>query len=282
MNIGQALVAPGPDEERQSQAVSSSCTTVCHHAQPEARVNKHEPRDYQLASIADFWSRVETEWRKPILVAPTGSGKTVTAAEIIRQAVEKGQRVVVVVHRRELVRQTSRKLYDAGVKNHGIIAAGFPPRPTAPVQIASVQTLYARALRTRKIDLPPAELVVVDECHHARARIWHGIINAYPGAVILGLTATPARGDGRGLGNIFDYLIESATIPQLIERGFLVQPIYYAPSKPDLEGVHVRHGDYVESELAERMNTKKLVGDIAEQLHKITKGERRVTSVKEV
>jgi DNA repair protein RadD len=132
-----------------------------------------------------------------------------------------------------------------------------------------------RALRSRRIDLPPAELIVVDECHHARARTWQEIIEAYPNAVVLGLTATPARGDGRGLGNIFDCLIESATIKELIERGFLVSPVYYAPTRrPDLEGVHIRRGDYVESELAERMNTAKLVGDIVEHYHRITKAQR--------
>jgi DNA repair protein RadD len=108
---------------------------------------RHAPRDYQLASIADFWSRVEAEWRKPILVAPTGSGKTVTGAGIIAQEVAKGWRVIVVVHRRELVEQTSRKLFDAGVE-HGIIAAGFPLRPSAPVQVCSIQTLHARAAIT--------------------------------------------------------------------------------------------------------------------------------------
>src|SRR5262249_10821812 len=197
-------------------------------------------RDYQVASIADFWNCVEATWRKSILVAPTGSGKTVTGGEIIRQAVGRDWRVVVVTHRRELVKQTSLKLYDAGVKDHGIIAAGFPPRPSAPVQVCSVQTLHARAIRSQRIELPPAELIVIDECHHARARTWQAIIEAYSNAIVLGLTATPARGDGRGLGNLFDGLIESATVRELIERGFLVPPVYYAPSRPDLDGVHIR------------------------------------------
>jgi superfamily II DNA or RNA helicase len=84
----------------------------------------------------------------------------------------------------------------------GIVKAGFPPRPSAPVQVCSIQTLHERAVRRRSIDLPDAKLVFVDECHHARAQTYQSIIDAYPNSVIIGLTATPCRSDGRGLGNI--------------------------------------------------------------------------------
>ena len=107
------------------------------------------------------------------------------------------KRILVLAHRRELIQQTSRKLYDLGI-DHGIIAAGFTSRPNEPVQVASVQTLHARAVRTARMGLPDADMVVVDEAHHVRARSYQKILSAYPNAVILGLTATPCRGDGRG------------------------------------------------------------------------------------
>jgi superfamily II DNA or RNA helicase len=90
---------------------------------------------------------------------------------------------LVLAHRRELLTQTSAKLSDAGVSDHAILAAGFPFRPLAPVEVAAIQTLHARGIRTRKIDLPKADLVVVDEAHHCRAPTYERILEAYPEAI---------------------------------------------------------------------------------------------------
>jgi superfamily II DNA or RNA helicase len=125
------------------------------------------------------------------------------------------------------------------------------------------------------MELPPAHLVVVDEAHHARAATYQLLLAAYPDSVILGLTATPCRGDGRGLGNIFQVLIECPSVAELIGGKYLVPTKVFAPVRPDLTGVHVRHGDYVENELSTRMNTPKLVGDVVE--HWCRLGERRLT-----
>jgi superfamily II DNA or RNA helicase len=184
--------------------------------------------------------------------------------------------VLFLDHRRELTKQASRKLHDLGV-DHGIIQAGFPARPGERVQIASIQTLHARAVRSRSIQLPPADLVVVDEAHHCRAVTYQYLLAAYPNAVIFGLTATPCRADGRGLGNRFQVLIECPSVAELIAGGYLVGTKVYAPTKPDLVGVHVKRGDYVECELADRMNTAKLVGDVVE--HWCRLGEQRQTVV---
>jgi len=112
------------------------------------------------------------------------------------------------------------------------------------------------------MELPPAELIFVDEGHHAPARTYQQIVDAYPDAILVGLTATPTRADGRGLGNIFETLIECPQIAELIKLGRLVKPKIYAPAPPDLRGVHIRQGDYVVNELSERINTDQLVGDI--------------------
>ena len=145
------------------------------------------------------------------------------------------------------------------------------------MQVASVQTLHARAVRSGSIELPPADLVVVDEAHHSRAATYQRLLAAYPNAVILGLTATPCRGDGRGLGKIFELLIECPSVTELIAGQYLVGAQVYAPVRPDLAGVHIKRGDYVESELAARMNTAQLVGDVVE--HWCRLGERRPTVV---
>ena len=110
-------------------------------------------------------------------------------------------------------------------------------------------------------------VVVVDDSGFMRIAL-RKIIEAYPDAVLIGLTATPCRGDGRGLGGIFSCLIEAPQIPDLIELGFLVKTRVYAPIRPNLRGVRIRRGDYVEGELAERMDNPKLVGDIVTHWHK--------------
>jgi DNA repair protein RadD len=232
-----------------------------------------ELRAYQVDVIEECRQEIKANHNKIIVVAPTGSGKTIIAGSVIKSAVAKGSRVLVLAHTREIIQQTSDKLSAEGIE-HGIIQAGFQPRDAA-VQVGTVQTLWSRAVRTNRMELPPADLLIVDECHHATAQTWRKIINAYPQAVLIGLTATPCRGDGRGLGGIFNALVECPQVAELIAQGFLVGTRVYAPAEPDLSGIRTRAGDYVENQLAQRMDRDELVGDIVQHWHKF--GERRKT-----
>ena len=232
-------------------------------------------RPYQLDVIARVEAEIAAGKRRILLVAPTGAGKNVMAAAMIDDAVQHRRRVLFLAHRRELIKQTSAKLFAVGV-GHGILQAGFPPRPCEPVQVASIATLHARAVRTRTIDLPNADLVIVDEAHHIRARTYARVVEEYPDAVILGMTATPCRSDGRGLGNAFDVLVECASVAELIKQKHLVPTRVYAPSIPDLKGVRIERGDFVESQLAARMDLPKLIGDIVEHWHKYAERRRTV------
>jgi DNA repair protein RadD len=232
-------------------------------------------RPYQVV-VVDRVERMLGTASRPLIVAPTGSGKTVIAAEIINRVVEGGGRVLVIAHRREIITQTRDKLIAAGVIP-GMVLAGFERelRPMAAVQIAGIQTLNARAMRSNKMPMPAATIVIVDEAHHARAKTYQAVIDQYPDALIIGLTATPCRGDGRGLGNIFTELLEAPQVAELISGGFLVGAKVYAPVDPNLQGVKTRTGDYVIEQLARRMNTDQLVGDIVTDWLK--HGERRKT-----
>jgi DNA repair protein RadD len=217
-------------------------------------------RPYQSQAIVDIELAIN-DAEAPLYVLPTGAGKTVVAAQIIERAVAAGKRVLVLTHRREILKQTSLKL-SGGNFEHGLIQAGLNVDLEYPVQIASIQTLWARCMRTDKVPLPAANVIIIDEAHHARR---------------IGPTATPCRSDGRGLGNYFTRIIEGPQIPELIADKWLVPTIYYAPVDPDLRGVHTRQGDYVVSQLADRMNRDDLVGDIVSNWHKFA--ERRRTSV---
>jgi DNA repair protein RadD len=230
-------------------------------------------RPYQTDVVDAIEQTIANGVRRILLVAPTGSGKTVVAAGLIAAT---PRRVLVVAHRREIVNQTSAKLTARGT-HHGIIQAGDDDklRPMAAVQVASIQTLHARAIRSNVMPMPFADLLVIDEAHHACAMTYQKVIGAYPDAIILGLTATPCRGDGRGLGGIFKTLLECPQVPDLIEQSYLVKSRVYAPVDPDLRGVKTQAGDYVETQLAERMDRDKLVGDIVTHWHKF--GERRRT-----
>jgi DNA repair protein RadD len=226
-------------------------------------------RDYQERLI----EKIEATIERDLLVLATGGGKTVIAGAIIERAVEIGRRVLVLTHRREILSQTSR----AVLFGHGLIQAGLNLDLDYPLQIASVQTLHARCMRTDKMPLPSAHLLIVDEAHHIAAATWRRILENYPNAKLVGLTATPCRSDGRGLGNYFDRIIEGPQIPDLIALGHLVRTVYYAPAEPDLRGIETRQGDYVTKQLADRMNREDLVGDIVSNWYRY--GQRRQTLV---
>jgi superfamily II DNA or RNA helicase len=235
-----------------------------------------ELRDYQIDAIERCRREVGRGRRRIILVAPTGSGKTVIASAIVAGAAEKGKRGLFLAHRRELVTQASRKLFDAGI-DAGIVLPGFTPRPEQLIQVASIQSLTARAIRSATMDLPDADLIVVDEAHHARAETYRAILKQYPDAVVLGLSATPARADGRGLGATFDCIVECPSVGALTGAGHLVRARVFAPPAPDLSGVKIRAGDYVEAQLAERMDKPTLIGDVV--THWLRHAERRRTVV---
>ena len=228
----------------------------------------NELRDYQATAVEQI-----ERTTKGLYVLPTGGGKTVIAGTVIELAVQRGDRVLVLTHRREILKQTSSKL----AIEHGLIQAGLNIDLRYRVQVASVQTLWARCMRTDRLPLPLADLIIIDEAHHVAAYTWQAIIEEYPKARLLGLTATPCRGDGRGLGNFFRELIEGPQISELIAQKHLVPTIYYAPVNPDLRGVETRQGDYVVTQLADRMNRDDLVGDIVSNWHKYA--QRRKTLV---
>jgi DNA repair protein RadD len=170
-------------------------------------------RPYQQDIIGEFERKVAEGVRRIIIVVPTAGGKTVVASEIIKRAIAAYKRVVFIAHRNELLTQARDKLKNFEVAA-GIVKAGRDKdaRPQAMVQVCAIQTLHARAVRSKTMELPAAEIVFVDECHHVRARTYMSIIEQYPDAIVIGLTATPARGDGRGLGNVFEAMIESPQV----------------------------------------------------------------------
>lgn len=190
-------------------------------------------RTYQTRAIEEVRAQYQAGRRAPVLILPTGAGKTVVASEVIRLSISRGNRVLFLVHRAELLSQSVAKLERAGVTNLQIIQAGHTlGSPSAPVTVASIPTLVRRA------SPPSAQLVVIDEAHHTPAKTWAALAAAYADSLILGLTATPERADGKALGDIFDSIVVGATVRELTDLGHLVPCRVFAPPQT-LEAKHV-------------------------------------------
>ena len=199
-------------------------------------------RPFQATAVAEIRGAFMAGNKRVLFVLPTGGGKTYTFVHIAEQAAIRGNRVCILVHRQELVDQASRSLHAIGC-NHGIIAAGYRQdlsqtsciaNVSHNVYVASVQTL-ARRLHT----VPPDffQLLIVDEAHHAVAGTWAKVLEAMPRSRVLGVTATPERLDGRGLGGQFDTLIQGPDATWLTHEGFLVPARIFAPPGLDLSSV---------------------------------------------
>lgn len=228
-------------------------------------------RDYQSSAIHDLRAAYRAGHRAPLLVCPTGGGKTIVFAAITQSAAARGNRVLILVHRRELIRQASQKLSQADVP-HGLIAAGIP-EADHPVQVASVQTL---ARRLAQLAWKP-DLIVIDEAHHAVAGTWRKILEHWPDALRLGVTATPLRQDGRGLCSMFDHLVKGPSVATLTHQGFLCPPRVFAPPQvADLSGLRSRGGDYAQDQLAERLDRPTVTGDAIDHYQRLCNHRRAI------
>ena len=232
-------------------------------------------RPYQLALVDNARRSVGAGNRRLLIVLPTGGGKTIVASEIVTGAVGKGNNVLFLVHRRELAFQARERFEAFGLGHQvGLIVAGEVSDLTQPIQIASIQT-YIRRLQ---LDDPQfnvwyhrASVVVFDEAHCSIAPSFKSVLELYKDqAVILGLTATPCRNDGRGLGEIYQEIVSGAGIGDLTREGHLVPMVYYAPHTPDLKKIKTVAGDYCKKELGAVMDRPKLVGDIYDNWARIT------------
>jgi len=217
--------------------------------------------------------------KKVLVVSPGGSGKTVMISLMAHKAVRARKRVLVVSHRREIITQTYAHLKRLGVRETdiGVIRGEVRPdlvRPDARVQVASIAALLARGSR------PAADLVIVDECHHALAPGYARVLRHYRRAQHVGFTATPHRLDGRGLGDFYDEMIIAAQPSELIKQHMLLaSPIIFKGEDafvPDLKAVRVARGDYVLADLEGAVMKKALIGYVPKHYLLKAKGRKAI------
>lgn len=227
-------------------------------------------RDYQVRIIEEVRGLLKAGARSVLIQSPTGSGKTALTAHMLGTASGRGHRCFFTVHRRELIKQSVRTFNTVGIP-HGVVAAGWLADRRPLVQIAGIQTLARRYDR-----IPTPKLVVWDEAHHLAAKSWTAVHDAYPDAVHIGLSATPERLDGQGLGTFFEHMVCGPTVAELIEAGWLAPYRLYAPAGVDLSGVHSRAGDYAKDELRAVMDRPAITGDAVEHYRRLAPFKRAV------
>lgn len=224
--------------------------------------------------------------RAVLYVLPTGGGKTVLYAAIAEGSAARGKRILILEHRKELIRQASLALGHIGVP-HQVIAPkakvagirrahldkiGWPMiDPNAHVAVASVQTLTARMDWLAEFD---PDLIVIDEAHHALAETWANIIAACPKALLLGVTATPEPTHGMGLGSVFEAMVMGPTPRELIAEGYLLPPRVVAPPlRFDPATVKVRRdGEPDPDSMADALNRREITGDAIEHYTRLAPG----------
>lgn len=224
--------------------------------------------DYQQVAVGEVQAVYAAGFNAPLLVLPTGGGKTVCFTYITSEAQKEDWRVLLMAHRRELVSQISKAMKDWGVP-HGVIQPNAKPT-NHPVQVGMVQTL-ANRVKLDKTGRFRFDLVIVDECHHAiEDSGWGAVLAHNAGARILGVSATPCRLDGKGLGihaqGFFDAMVVGPSVSDLVARGRLAKPVIYSPQQGlDLSVDKSRKGDFVMSQLAAAVDRSVITGDAVAQ-----------------
>ena len=209
-----------------------------------------ELRPYQEAARAAIHREWDNNHRRTLLVLPTGTGKTVVFAKITEDQVRAGNRVLILAHRGELLQQAADKIERTTKLKSAVEKAEETCLDSwYRVVVGSVQTLQ----KEKRLDRFPADYfgtIIIDEAHHAITDGYRRVIDHFADANLLGVTATPDRGDMRDLGAVFDSLAYEYTLPQAIKEGYLV-PIkaLTVPLKLDLTGVGTQAGDFKAGDL---------------------------------
>ncbi len=236
-------------------------------------------RDYQRGQIADISTEMHAGHTRILAQAPTGAGKTHIIATVVMAAAAAELRVLVLATRTRLIRQIHERLEAFDIR-HGVIAAPLPGlrNYSARIQVASVDTLYRRAIVDTKIPLPSADVVIFDEAHLATAETRLRLLESYPSAIRIGFTATPARKSGKSLCAAFDCLIMGPTIKALTAAGVLVPTrIFNTPlvSTKELRSIPKDNdNDFKVAPLGEMLSRPKLIGDVVSNWLRIANGKR--------
>lgn len=214
-------------------------------------------RDYQQALLSDALAAFRAGTQSVLIALGCGGGKTVIAAELAKHFALQGMRVLFLAHRQELVQQAQRTFEADGV-------------PAAYFSCGMVQTVCRRTGR-----IPPPGLIIIDECHHSAAGSYTKVFEAFPQALRAGITATPERLDGKGLGEVFQKILHGPSVEQLIKMQYLAPYKYFAPQLVDTSQLHTRMGEFVQSEVIKLMEAD-IYGDVIQHWLTLGRGQQAI------
>lgn len=236
---------------------------------PHQRSILNEPEIKAILRYLSKESETYPESRAPLLVAPTGAGKTTMASAVSRYCYDRSLRVLILVPRREILRQWVRALTEAGLPSVGCISPDHPLTGDL-IQVGMTQSVVNRLARLKRPDL-----IIPDEAHHDKNTTKLNAVLSYFGSFLLGLTATPWRLDGTGLGihaaGSFTKIIDTFTIEgrrqkmtlrYLVDEGFLAMPVLFRPPEEVADQFHITRGDYDTKEQQEVMARGTVVGNV--------------------
>ncbi len=241
-------------------------------------------RDYQRENklhVYDVWANCQSV----MLQMPTGTGKTRLFVSIIKDIfhysrdLKQALKVLILVHRTELIDQIDDVLGFRYGLAHGIIQSGDRERKKYPIQIASVQTLSRRLNNWKDKEF---DFIIVDEAHHTTAESYQKIIKAFPHAKLLGVTATPVRLSGEGFMGTFEELIVSKSVKEFINEGYLSQYDYYSVARSsfiqkEIDGIkRFSQGDYAESEMVRVCDNDRIRAQVVETYQKYAEGKKGI------
>ena len=234
-----------------------------------------ELRPYQSEAKQAIFSQWDQGIKKTLLVLPTGCGKTIVFAKVTEDCVRQGKRVLIMAHRGELLEQAADKI----MKATGLGSAVEKAEESClgswyRIVVGSVQSL-TRPQRLAKFKQDYFDTIIIDEAHHCLSDSYQRVLEHFPDAEVLGVTATPDRGDMRNLGQYFESLAYEYTLPQAIKSGYLV-PIkaMTIPLQLDLTGVGIQSGDFKASDLGTALDP--YLYQIADEMLKYCKDRKTV------
>lgn len=234
-----------------------------------------ELRPYQKEAKESIFTEWEKGIQKTLLVLPTGCGKTIVFAKVAEECVKQGDRVLILAHRGELLQQASDKIAKAtglgcSVEKADETCLGSWFRIT----VGSVQSLM-RETRLKRFPADYFNTIVIDEAHHCISDSYQRVLNHFPDAKVLGVTATPDRGDMKNLGSVFESLAYEYTLPRAVKEGYL-SPIkaITIPLKVDLTGVGMQSGDFKAGDLGTALDP--YLYDIAKEMKKYCQDRKTV------
>lgn len=217
-----------------------------------------ELRDYQNKLVADARSAIQRGRKAVCCVLGCGGGKSIIQGTIAQLTTSRKNRVLFLVHRKELCQQIEGTFKLCGVD----------------FKLCSVMMVQTACRRLHK--MPKPDLIIVDEAHHILSASYIKILDYYKGVPVLGFTATPSRMNEGGLGAVFEELILSVSTKWLIENHYLAPYRYFSVQLADASKLHTKHGDYDKAELEELMNKSAIFGGAVENWRKLADGKKTI------